>query len=148
MTWLPMSHMSAIAKELFSVRAKVKELEHELRLELAALPTAMGFDSVTDFVEAVRAATGLTTTKKRAIHSRRRRQSPGTRPKPHQTGSRRAKSKTVKRTHPIAPSAATDQDTIILIRDLVAAKKSDAEIATISGIELSEVAAVKAAAGV
>ena len=109
-------------KELEATKAKmaslVKAIQTELNKELGGLPTKYGFDTVSDFVKAVKAAGGG-------------------------KGGARGKMKSGKRrTRAVITDATRAQ-----VKKLVAAKKTGSEIAKTLGISLPSVQNIKKALG-
>lgn len=115
--------VSSKLKELEAARAKLANLEQEVRAELnkelAALPAKFGFGSAEEFVDAVRAATG-----------RRGR------PRAKAAGSAKRRQRAV----------ITDE-TRTHVKKLVEAGKTGAEIAKQVGISLPSVQNIKKALG-
>lgn len=116
--------VSAKLKELEAARVKLASLEEqvrsELKKELAALPAKYGFGSADEFVDAVRAATG----------ARR-----GRGPAKAAGGQKRRK------------RAVITDETRTLVKKLVGAGKTGAEIAQQVGISLPSVQNIKKSLG-
>ena len=116
-------------KELEAAKAKVEELEQKITVErtaeLAALPAKFGYENVSAFLKAVRAAAGGSPSRRRA----RRTKTAG-----------KPKKKTRKR-------AKITDETRAEVKKLVEAGKPGVEIAQTLGISLPSVQNIKKALG-